>query len=136
MGRLHLYMYSTCTIMIVYYMHGVKCMYMYISNLPPDPEQDLQLSLTPLDPSLSPGHSVSLSCSVAEPADLSWSFQDGPLPANSVVTPHSSGLASVLVISGAVLENAGAYTCRANNTARGVVNEDTSYVAITGEGSE
>ena len=97
-----------------------------------DPEQDLGLSLDPLDPSYFTGQSFLLSCSVEEPADFTWTFDDGPLPSN-VAVMQDSPLTSVLVLSDVNLENAGAYTCKANNTARGVVNGDTSYLTVTGE---
>ena len=43
---------------------------------------------------------------------------------------QDSLLTSVLVLSDVNLENAGAYTCTANNTARRVVNDDTSYLTV------
>ena len=97
-----------------------------------DPEQDLELSLKPLDPSISPGQSLHLSCTVAAPAEFTWTFNDGPLPGNSAVTQESS-VSSVLALRSVIPENAGAYTCRANNAFRGVINEDTSYLTITSE---
>lgn len=93
-----------------------------------DPAQDLELSLRPLESSLSPGQSHIISCSVPEPAIFTWRYNDSLLPDNTEVI-ESSGVTSTLVINDIVPENAGAYTCRANNTARGVWNEDTSYLA-------
>ena len=97
-----------------------------------DPEQDLKLSLSPLESSRSPGESLYLSCSVAEPADFSWTFDDGPLPSNGAVT-RTTLVTSVLALKDIMPENAGAYTCRAKNDDRGVMNEDTSYLTITSE---
>ena len=95
-----------------------------------DPEQDLGLSLNPLDPSFVVGQSLLFSCSVTEPADFSWTFDGGPLPMNAAVMQDSL-LTSVLVLSDVSLENAGAYTCTANNTVRRVVNDDTSYLTVS-----
>lgn len=79
------------------------------------------------------GQNLSLFCSVSEPAQFSWRFEDGPLPGNAMADQDQSSLSSTLLISDVVLENAGAYTCRVSNTVRGVVNEDTAYVTVVGE---
>lgn len=105
--------------MDIFHVHDIVCT---------DPEQDLELSLRPLESSLSPGQSHFITCSVPEPATFTWRYNDSLLPDNTEVM-ESSGVTSVLVISDVVPENAGAYTCRANNMARGVSNEDTSYLS-------
>ena len=67
---------------------------------------------------------------MAEPGEFTWTFDDGPLPGNSAVSQDSL-VKSVLELSDVSPENAGAYTCRVENTGRGVVNEDTSYLTIS-----
>ena len=106
-------------------------LYYNYTNLP-DPSQDLGLSLSPLEPSVPPGHNVSLSCTVERAGSFSWRFENGPLPPNAASLQRSP-TASVLQISGVVQENAGAYTCQVNSVSRGVMNEDTAYVKVDGK---
>ena len=56
-------------------------------------------------------------------------FDGGLLPMNAAVM-QDSVLTSVLVLSDVSLENTRTYTCTANNTDRGVVNDNTSYLTV------
>ena len=60
-----------------------------------------------------------------------WSFNDGPLPPNVLVT--SSEMLSTLTVIATNDSNSGAYTCTANSTDRGVLNRDTAYIEVVGK---
>jgi hypothetical protein len=97
----------------------------------PDPKQDLGLILSPLESTHFPGQSLLLSCTANDPANFTWTFDDGPLPRNVRVVAKDSGPASsVLALTQVTEENSGAYTCLASSTSRGITNEDTSYLSI------
>ncbi len=59
-----------------------------------------------------------------------WTFNDGPLPLNALLM--DSLTVSILSIRETNNLNGGAYTCTVNDTDRGVINRDTSYVDIVG----
>lgn len=58
-------------------------------------------------------------------------FDDGSLPPNSLV--RTTPTASLLLLVSVEDDNTGAYTCTANNTNLGVINDDTTYLEVVGE---
>ena len=94
-----------------------------------DPSQDLMLELFPLSHRIATGDSTNFTCRVPSPASFTWTFEDGPVPSNAVLDMTTTE--SILTITSAVDGNTGEYTCKVNNTAIGVVNEDTAYLDVT-----
>ena len=62
---------------------------------------------------------------------ISWSFNNGPLPSNAIVFDVSP-TSSLLLLYAIDSTNDGAFTCMTNDTATGVVNEDTAYISVSG----
>ena len=61
----------------------------------------------------------------------SWSFNNGPLPSNAIVFDVSP-MSSLLVLYAVDSTNDGAFTCMANDSTTGIVNEDTAYISVSG----
>ena len=87
------------------------------------------VELFPLSHRIETGDSTNFTCQVTSPASFMWSFEDGPIPGNAIVS--GTDTESVLTLTAALGNNTGEYTCRVNNTDIGVVNEDTAYLEVT-----